>query len=247
MLDSKIREHTKELDKRFIDCCKKVLEELVARNKKPDRIISVGGSCRLFHVSEMIQGIFGIEPSHDTDPDLVVAKGAAIWAEKCFGNEDKPIYLNGNKYLPGDIKAQTVTAHAICIAACNSTDRMDPEEYNVEIIPANSALPKVFEERFAPVNPSQRSVDVKIVQGKPGEKSKDSTLLRKIVVPIHPSDKDKDRILVKGKYNEDALLEITVIDELRGEPVSDSFVYSAGLSAAEIDMKIQELKSQIGG
>ncbi|GAI25825.1 unnamed protein product, partial [marine sediment metagenome] len=100
-LDRKLlREHTKELDKRFIDCCKKVIEELVARNKKPDRIISVGGSCRLFHVSEMIQGIFGIEPSHDTDPDLVVAKGATIWAEKCFGSEDKPIYLNGKIRKP---------------------------------------------------------------------------------------------------------------------------------------------------
>ena len=237
------REASKEPDNRFIGCCKKVLKELTERKIKVDRIILVGGSSRLFHVPEMVENVFGIKPLRDTDPDLAIVKGAIVRAESIFGNGEKQLNLDGHMYLAADIKAQTVAAHAICIAARKTADSNDQEEYNVEIVPANTSLPYEFQERFAPVNPSQRSVVVKIIQGKAGELSSKSTLLRKIEVPIDPSEKDTDRILVKGRYTEEGLLEITVIDEIRGEPFSESFIHSAGLSNAEIERKIEQLKA----
>ena len=184
---------------------------------------------------EMVKSVFGIEPSKDVDPDFVVGKGAAIWAEKCFGEKTKTISVGATKYLASEIEMEIVAAHAICIAAMKDCSGNDRREYNCQLVPANESLPCEFSEHFAPANPAQRSVEIKLVQGEPGELSSKSTLLRKIAVPIKPSDNHADRINVKGKYTEQGLLEITVMDELLGQPVSDSFIYNAGLSEAEID------------
>ncbi len=238
-----LKEASSQLNKRFLDCCKRVLKELESKQKKLTRVLLVGGSSRLFNVPEMVEKVFGIKPSRDTDPDMAITKGAIIWAEACFGNGDEPININGHKYLAAEIKVETVTAHALCIAARRTAKTNDPYEYNVPIIPANSALPCEFEEHFAPMRPDQKSVVVKIIQGKPDEQSDTSTLLRKIDVPINPSDKDTNRILVKGRYTAEGILEITIIDEIRNEPVTDSFAYKAGLSSAEIDKKIEQLKA----
>ena len=195
----------------------------------------------------MVQSVFGIEPSKDTDPDFVICRGAAIWAEKCFGEKSKTISVGGNKYLASEVEMEIAAAHAICIAAMKDCVGDDRQEYNYQIIPANEPLPCEFSEDFAPVNPSQKQVTVKLVQGEPGQPSSNSTLLRKITVPIKPSAEHADRINVKVKYNEQGLLELTVMDELLGKPVSDSFIYSAGLSDAEInEMKIKLNKESEG-
>ena len=140
---------------------------------------------------------------------------------------------------------KTVAAHAICVAARRSGDKNDSEEYNCVIVPANTDLPYEFEERFAPVDPHQTSVVAKIVQGEPDQPSKDAAVLRKITVPIQPSDKHADRIKLKGRYTEEGLLETVFIDELLGKPVSDSFVHSAGLSKAEISSKREQLSTEM--
>jgi len=134
---------------------------------------------------------------------------------------------------------QTVASHPLCVAA--RKDKNDPQEYNCVIVPAGTPLPHEFGERFSPVDPGQREVLIKIVQGDPGELSAHASPLREIKVPIKPSDKDQDRIRVKGRYTEEGLLELTVMDEILGKPISDSFVHKTGLSEAEIDDKRRQL------
>jgi molecular chaperone DnaK len=55
-----------------------------------DRIILVGGSTRIPLVSEMLVEMFGKEPYKDTDPDTVVARGAAIYAASLLDPEKGP-------------------------------------------------------------------------------------------------------------------------------------------------------------
>lgn len=241
-----LKKISKPFDDRFVSCCRAMMEQLQAKGKKVDRVILVGGSSRLPHVPAMVQEVFGIEPSRDTDPDFVVVKGAAIFATACFGDKDQAITVGGHRYLPDDIDTQMVAAHAICVAARKGRSPGDTEEYNFAIVPANTPLPHEFEESFAPVRPDQKAVLMKIVQGKPDEISKNAALLRKIEVPIKPSDHDQDRIKLHGRYTEEGLLETTIVDELLGQPVSDSFTYSAGLTEAEIDEKRREFSTQKG-
>jgi molecular chaperone DnaK len=227
----KFLEINKPYDERFKDCCNRLLKELKSRGKKIDQVLLVGGNCRQFHVSEMVKGIFGIEPSRDVNPDLVVAQGAAVRATTVFGNEDQQVVLGTHRYLAGDIKMHTVAAHAICVAARNS--KTDPEEYNCVIVPANIPLPYEFEKRFAPNNPGATSVVIKLVQGRPDELSKNSTLIREINVPIKPSNIDENRITIKGRYTEEGLLKLTIVDALTGKPISDSFIHKSGIDETE--------------
>jgi len=230
-----LRKVCKPLDDRFKGCCEKLRDKLQDQGKKPDSIVIVGGSSRLPQVQEIVKDVFSLEPSMDTDLDLAVAKGAAIWAAICFGDADQQIVLGGRCLPAGEIKVQTITAHAICVAAQkSSTDR---NEYNCEIVPAGSPLPYMFEEYFSPAHSDQTSVVVKLVQGIQDELSKDSTILRKIDVPIKPTDHDDNRIIVNGCYNAEGILEITVTDKVLGKPVTDSFAYQAGLTQTEINEK----------
>ena len=59
-------------------------------------------------------------------------------------------------------------------------------------------------------------------------------------VGIQPGN-DQDRILVQGRYTAEGLLELTVIDEVLGKPVSDSFIHTPGLSSGEIDKKRRDM------
>ena len=72
-------------------------------------------------------------------------------------------------------------------------------------------------------------------------------MLREIRVPIAPSDQDQDRIRVKGRYTAEGLLELTVVDDLSGKTVSDSFVHKPGLSRDEIEQKRCDMAGQAGG
>ena len=240
-----LRQAAKPLDDRLVACCQRLQEGLKARGKVVARVILVGGNSRQPHLKELVQNIFGLEPARDTDPDLVVVKGAAIHAEVCFGAKDTEIVVGPHRYLAQDIKMQTVAAHALCVAAHRFKD--DPNEYNCAIVPAGTALPHDFEERFSPANPGQQEVLVKIVQGKPDELSATAAILREIRAPIKPSDKDENRIRVKGRYTEEGLLELIVIDALSGKEVADSFIHQPGLSSTEIDRKRNDLDGQIGG
>lgn len=70
--------------RRLIEQSKEAVDKALASAKlsieEIDRIILVGGSTRVPLVREMLTEMFGKEPYSDTDPDTVVARGAAIFA-----------------------------------------------------------------------------------------------------------------------------------------------------------------------
>jgi molecular chaperone DnaK len=237
-----LREVGRSLDERFVNCCKRLLEKIHSQGKKIDRVLLVGGSTRLPHVPEMAKEVFGMEPSRDTDPDFAVVKGAALLAARHFGDKDQVLKVGEHRYLAAEICVQKVAAHAICVAARKKKPEDDGKEYNVEIVPAGIPLPYDFEERFAPVRPGQSSIIVKIVQGEPEALSDNCPIIRKFTVPIQPCTEDMERILLKGRYTEEALIEMTVVDDLLNKPINVSFTYKAGLSEAEIDEKRDQLR-----
>lgn len=60
----------------------KLLKELNYPIESIDKLLLIGGSTRIPLVSNMIENTLGIKPSNDVDPDVAVAVGAAIYAEK---------------------------------------------------------------------------------------------------------------------------------------------------------------------
>lgn len=240
-----LRDVGRSFDERFIECCKRLLAMIRSQGKTIDRVLLVGGSTRLPHVPEMAKEVFGIEPSRDTDPDFAVVKGAALLSAKHFGDKNQVLNVGSHLYLAEEICVKKVAAHAICVAALKSGTKVDDNDYNVEIVPAGILLPYDFEKRFAPVRPDQSSILVKIVQGEPGALSGGCPIIRKFTVPIQPCNEDLERILLKGHYSEEALIEMTVVDDLLNKPINVSFSYKAGLTDAEIDDKRIQLRKDL--
>jgi molecular chaperone DnaK len=240
------RKIARPIDERYKQCCQRVADQLKSTGKKIDRVLMVGGSSRLFHVPGIAREVFGIEPSCDADPDLSIVKGAAIWAVKCFGDGSETIFAGGRSHLVKAINMQTVLSHAICVAAIRNFGSSDMNEYNCCVVPANTPLPYEFRERFSPADPHSSSVVVKFVSGQPEQLSKDCPLLHEVKVPIRPSDKHADRIIVEGKITDEGVVNITVKDELLDKTITDSFVHAAGLTKAEIDQKRRQFEQDKG-
>lgn len=240
------REILKDLCCDFIERIKDLLEKIRQliddRSINLDGILWVGGSSRLPFLEPLVIDVLGQLPQlRDTDPDMVVAKGAAVYAHSVFGKDTDIMKLGDRKLLPSQIEMHTVSAHAICVAAIVS-DRENDVEYNVPIVPANTPVPYDFNERFAPSRPDQNSVQVKIIEGSPGDLSSDCKQLFEINAPIKPNVNSSDSIIVKGHFSKEGVLDITVVDEFLGKEVTESFVHKTGLNEQEIKEKQNKLR-----
>jgi molecular chaperone DnaK len=238
----KLQELGQDLDLRIRGCCDRLKAKLASLGVKPQRLILVGGSTRLPHIPALVQEIFDLEPSADTDPDLVVAKGAALIAAGKFGPEDLRIRVGGHAYLASAARTRTVAAHDLCVAAIRPQSGDTHTEYNVPIIRAGTPLPAEEQEAFAPVDAGTTAVRVKIVEGKPNEPSANSKLIGEMEVPVKPSQKDEQRIVVVMKFTDEGLLEVRGWDKVLNQPQQVQFTYRAGLTQEEIDKKRKELQ-----
>ena len=78
-----------------------------------DRIILVGGSTRVPLVKEMLTQMFDKEPYADTDPDTVVARGAAIFASTL--NAPDPNLERDAEDIRGEIEVSNIVTHFLGI------------------------------------------------------------------------------------------------------------------------------------
>ena len=77
---------------RAFDVCEEAMRVAGVRPTQLDQVILVGGSTRIPLVRKMVTEYFGRTPLADIDPDLVVARGAAIQARALVeGRQAKPV------------------------------------------------------------------------------------------------------------------------------------------------------------
>jgi molecular chaperone HscA len=77
-----------------IDCCQKALKDAGVEKSAIHNIVMVGGSTRVPLVKHMVGEFFGRMVNDKSDPDLVVALGAAIQADILAGNNKDLLLLD---------------------------------------------------------------------------------------------------------------------------------------------------------
>ena len=117
---------------------------------KLDRILLVGGSSRIPAVSRRLAAATGIKPTVCQTPDLMVAKGAALFAAMSTSERLKPLQL------------VNVNAHSLGIAG---VDPVSGKPVNRIMIPRNSRLPARKRQKFVTKAANQKTIQVKIVEG----------------------------------------------------------------------------------
>jgi molecular chaperone DnaK len=241
-------EQLKELSapvmKTLRDRCQKALDKAGLAPSDIDKVVLVGGSTRLRFVAEIVKDVFGQDPVTDTDPDLAVAKGAAIVAAAHFGKPDRELIVDGKRYLAAAVRPQiTIAPKDLCVAVVEKNKEGDEEEYNVPIIPAGSKLPYEATQHFTPIVAGTSAVRVKLYDNHAGKRSKDCTPLLQAEIETQPTDEtnNADRIEFKISMDVEGLVDLNVRDKLLNKPVPIKFKFDTGLSDSEIEKARSQL------
>ena len=239
-----LKEYSGEVIKTLRDCCTRVLQKENLNPSEIDNVVLIGGSGRLRFVPEIIKDIFGKEPVTDTDPDMAVAKGNAILAAAYFAKSGSELMIGGRKYLTDVINSsRQIAGRDLCVAAITGKSGDGRTEYNCPIIPSGAKLPFEATECFTPIDARQAVVQVKLIDGAPGQLSSNFTPMQQVEVDVQPtSEAENDgRIEFKVTMDTEGMVDIKVRDKVLNKPVPIKFKFHTGLSNSQINDQRNQL------
>jgi molecular chaperone DnaK len=211
-----------------IDKCKKAIEAANLNWKDLSTIILVGGSTRIPAVAEQLERITGIKPRKDVEPDLVVAKGAAIDAAIRLAEKGERIVVSGKELPAPAIKKKDVIAHPL---GCLAVDSLNHIEKNKVIIPANTPLPAERMERFALLEDKQTAASIVVAQGVDGALPQDCHIVGEVRLEGLPVRLPREeRIRVTYRYDVDGIVHVKAEDEISGKVAEINIDYKEGLT-----------------
>ncbi len=211
-----------------------VMQQLIATGKlagwpEIDQVLLVGGSSKMPQVAKMMQQLSGQEPKLH-DPDLAVAKGAALYGvmqlvieEQKTGNP-VPDDIGVDPPLMGGLMVQVENTCSQAIGI-ESIDRDDDRLItNRIIIPKNAELPARVTQRFKTSTDSKVVVQIPILQGDDPDPERCERLGEFYITGIPPGlpkgspieitiEVDNNEALIRGRaiettYNTECIFEI---------------------------------------
>ncbi|MCR5520291.1 MAG: Hsp70 family protein [Lachnospiraceae bacterium] len=182
------------------------------------KVILVGGSSRIPYIEENLTALFGMEPSHEVNPDEVVALGAALYA----------------KSLEGDTQTSAISdvcSHGIGISAL---DPKDGSEYNDILITRNTTIPAESHRLYKLSEDGQREITVTVNEGDYRELT-DVSEICTVQVPLPSKLQKNTQIDIKIAVDRDQLMHIYLRLPNNGNVESEvTFDRKANMSEAQI-------------
>ncbi len=158
-----------------------------------DEILLVGGSSRIPFVAKKIIEASGRTPRLCHEPDLAVAKGAALFAA-----------MKTSKSL-APFRVINVNAHSLGIAGVNVRTG---EPINRILIPRNSRLPASKRQKFVTRASQQRTVEIKIVEGE-SENPEYCVPVGKCIVTLSPDLPAQTEVYVTCRYSNNGTVSVS--------------------------------------
>lgn len=149
---SQFEEIVAKLYRRTEFVVKKALKDANLTAADLDKVLLVGGSSKIPYIESHLQTLLGKAPSHGVHPDLVVAQGAALYANQLMAAKNKT--ETDSKVI------HDVCSHSIGIVTMDKTFR----ERNTILIPRNSALPAEAIQSFRTAG-NNRQLKITITEG----------------------------------------------------------------------------------
>ncbi|WP_045218775.1 Hsp70 family protein [Desulfonatronum thioautotrophicum] len=175
------------------DEVRKALSEASLKTRDIHQVLLVGGCTRIPAVIQLMDEMFGTSRKPPVDPDLCVAKGAAIQGGIITGQSCEHVFID-------------VTAHSLGTAAL--TGEFERRLEVVPIIPRNTQVPVRRSELFYTVAPEQDAVKVEVYQGESPE-PEECELIGKIGLRLVPAPV-KCPILIEYAYDLDGIIHVRV-------------------------------------
>ncbi len=188
---------------RTVDSVSTALRQAGVLARDLDDVLLVGGSSRTPRVTDLLHGALGRMPRADVDPDLAVAMGAAIVAERAAGRDAGPVLVDITPYSFGTSYLGTLDGFE------------SPDCYQV-IIARNSPIPTRKTEVFYTENRGQAAIEVEIFQGE-AKDARDNLLIGS----FHVTDLDQNApanspIHFELALDLDGILEVKVTEKHTG-------------------------------
>jgi molecular chaperone DnaK len=201
--------------------CEKALKDAGLKPSDIDKVILVGGQTRMPAVRRHVKKIFGMEPSLETNPDEVVAVGAALQGGVLQGNLRDIVLLD---VLPLSLGLETQGG------------------LFTKIIDHNSTIPVSRTMIFTTVADNQSAVDIHVFQGERDLTKYNRSLGKFELIGIAPAPRGVPQIEVIFDMDANGILSVSAKDKLSGKKQEIKITPSTGLSKEEIDRIIGESK-----
>ena len=188
-------EITKAKNDEIESLLKKFLKHKKVKNKKITKVVAVGGASRMPYYLKLLESITGLKPQIDNNPDEIVSKGAALFAE----------------YNKPDSSKLIIDVTPLSLGTSVSDNGIDGI-FDI-LIPANSSIPIEKKQCYSRVYEDQDSVLVDVYQGE-RRFSKDNIFLGDVILGGLKQKKTYEQpdLEVTFRITSDGNLDVSAID-----------------------------------
>ncbi len=172
---------------------KNALSEAGLSAQSIDHVLLVGGSTRIPAVIDLMENQFGDSRMPVVDPDLSVAKGAAIQGGIITGSHVHQVLID-------------VTSHTLSTSALS--DRWEMRLECVPIIDRNTQIPVTRSEMFYTIVTNQRQVRVDVFQGE-SIRPDENTLIGSLDLALSPAPEGSP-IVIEYSYDVNGIIHVKV-------------------------------------
>ncbi len=218
---SKFEDLVVDLVERTAEPCRKAMEDSGIFTSDIDEVILVGGSTRIPAVQAKVKEIFGREPHRGSNPDEVVAVGAAIQGG----------ILQGDSNVK-DILLVDVTPLSLGIETLGGI--------NTVLIERNTAIPTSKSQVFSTAADNQPSVEIHISQGERPMAADNKSLGKFILDGIAPAPRGVPQVEVTFDIDSNGILNVKASDKATGKEQHITITGSSNMNSEEIEKMRQE-------
>lgn len=212
-----------------------------------DHLVLVGGLSKMPAVAEALQKEFGLTPQLQ-DPDLAVAKGAALYA---FEETYRRLLSSGDQAKAqtmalaaglSDTQLQQIEDRTIKTVASRAfgiiaTDRSEGRQsYVAHLVHANDSLPAAVTQGFATLDDNQQTVAIRVMEQAGSAESKevdDNNRIGEGELTIPPGKPAGFPIKVTFTLDTSGLLHVTAREDEQGRQL-DLNIQIGGMSEEEV-------------
>ncbi len=207
-----------------------------------DRILLVGGSTRMPMIKSMLRRVTGKEPDDRLDPDQVVARGAAIYANILAARGKEGILELDDEVRRelNQVDIVDVNAHSLGVEAFS---RKDNKSVNVILIPKNHQLPYAFSRVFPLREPGATTVRVRVLEGEAPEPEANIELGECVVHDLPPNLPARSPIQVRLCYGTNGRVNVTALDMTGGRYAQAEIERKSNMTEADIQRESEFVRT----
>ena len=233
------RSTMEDLSRHYVDrteqTCRMLLDEAGWSWNTLDELILVGGSTRMPMIPEMLMRVSGKQPRL-YEPDLCIAMGAAIYAQKLALKEQTTPVDQALAALSA-VRITNVNSHSLGVVALNREGR----QTNHVLIRRNTHLPCQQDREFYVPYENQTGAQIRIVEGDDENPANCHEIGILALTGLPQGRPANQPVSVTYRYNEDGVLEVEARDENSGTVAKTEIRRACALSAERIEASMKSL------